>query len=187
MKLSIKFVTTILLGLMIVLSGCQKKPTRPNPNQTMFGPGSGSGLNVQEVSTDDMFADADSGLEMRDGTLDLANANQERGILPNVYFGFNASSIDTSERAKLSEAAQYLQNNPGAGLLLEGHCDWRGTAEYNLGLGDRRANSVLSFLETLGVSSDRLQTLSKGDLEAIESESSDQLQDDRRVELVILR
>jgi len=187
MKFSIKIVTTILLGLTILLSGCSKKPTRPNPSQTMFGPGSGAGLNVQNVETSDMFGDTDSMLEMRDGALNLATANQERGILPNIYFDFNATGIRASERDKLSDAAEYIRNNPGAGLLLEGHCDWRGTAEYNLGLGDRRAVSVLSFLSTLGISNDDLLTLSKGDLEAIESTVESQLQDDRRVELVILR
>lgn len=55
-----------------------------------------------------------------------------------VYFEFDQSSIKPSEREKLKTAKEYLEKNAGQRLLLEGHADWRGTAEYNLGLGDRR-------------------------------------------------
>ena len=174
------------LGLAVAFAGCQKKPTRPNPSQTMVGPGAGSGLNPQSVSTNDLFA-GQSGLESR-GADDMGGlGQQQRGVLPSVYFDFDSSSIRVSERQKLSQAAEYLSGSPTARILLEGHCDWRGTTEYNMGLGDRRASSVRSFLEGIGVESSRMETLSKGDLDAAEGSSDEQMQQDRRVELVILR
>lgn len=173
------------LGFAVAFAGCSKKPSRPNPSQTMVGPGAGSGLNPQSVSTNDLFAEQ-SQLETR-GSDDMGSGQQQRGVLPSVYFDFDSSSIRVSERPKLAQAADYLAGSPTARLLLEGHCDWRGTTEYNMGLGDRRAISVQSFLETLGVDTSRVETLSKGDLDATESASTDQMQQDRRVELVVIR
>lgn len=172
------------LGFAVAFAGCSKKPSRPNPSQTMVGPGAGSGLNPQSVSTNDLFAEQ-SQLETRPD--DMGTGQQQRGVLPSVYFDFDSSSIRVSERSKLAQAADYLASSPTARLLLEGHCDWRGTTEYNMGLGDRRSISVADFLGTLGVDSSRVESLSKGDLDATESASADQMQQDRRVELVVVR
>ena len=73
-----------------------------------------------------------------DGGID--DGHTVRGVLQPVYFAFDSSAIKAAERPKLQAAKDYLDKNPGYRLLLEGHCDWRGTAEYNLSLGDRRAN-----------------------------------------------
>lgn len=144
-----------------------------------MGPGSGSGLNPSEV-----FAGSDTGLELRDGS---GTANQTRGVLKNVLFDFDSAAIRVAERAKVTEAADYLKANAGSRLLLEGHCDWRGTTEYNMGLGDRRAAAVRDYLGTLGVPAARLETLSRGDLDAKEGGNEGDMQQDRRVELVILK
>jgi len=109
------------------------------------------------------------------------------GILPSVYFGFDSSSISASERSKLQQAADYLTENPSSGLLIEGHCDWYGTSEYNLALGDRRANSASDYVSTLGISANRIETLSKGSLEATSGLSKAQSSQDRRADLIILK
>lgn len=178
LRLSVLFVTAAAL----LFAGCSKKPARPNPSQTVFGQGQGAGMGLNPT---DVFAGGDTGLELRDDS--FGTGNQQRGILPNVYFDFDSASIRVAERAKLTEAANYLSSNPGARILLEGHCDWRGTTEYNMGLGDRRAIAAKDFLATLGVASARIETVSKGDLEAIDSASADQMQEDRRVELVVVQ
>ena len=110
-----------------------------------------------------------------------------RGLLESVYFDFDQSAIKASERPKLAAAYEYLQQNPGQRLLLEGHCDWKGTAEYNLGLGERRACAARQYLSTLGLAADRIETSSKGNREAIENADATQAERDRRVELVILK
>ncbi len=109
------------------------------------------------------------------------------GVLPSVYFGFDSSSVGASERAKLQQAAEYLQQNSGHHLLVEGHCDWYGTSEYNLALGDRRANSVSDYLGTLGITPLRIEKLSKGSLEATSGLSKAQSSQDRRADLIILK
>ena len=82
-------------------------------------------------------------------------------------------------------AKDYLAKNPNQKLLLEGHCDWRGTAEYNLSLGDRRASAVKKYLLSLGVVADKLETLSKGSLEAAKNGDDASMAKDRRVDLVV--
>ncbi len=109
------------------------------------------------------------------------------GLIKPVYFDFDRAGIKESERPKLQEAKAHLDQNPQHRVLLEGHCDWRGTAEYNLGLGDRRANSAKKYLESLGVPSSRIEIVSKGDLEAKENGSDADMANDRRVEVIILK
>ncbi|SRR5581483_7894461 len=83
-----------------------------------------------------------------------------------AFFDFDKSDIREDARAALTQDADALKNIlndfPNATVVLEGHCDERGSAEYNLGLGDRRATAAKDFLMSLGVSADRLKTISYG-------------------------
>jgi peptidoglycan-associated lipoprotein len=175
---------SLLLIAAAVLAGCHKTPLRPEPGATVIGqkPGGAGTLNPTDVPT---TADANSGLQQRDMSFD-ANG-QLRGALDSVYFKFDKSSIEPGERAKLQAAKDYLDKNPTVHLLLEGHCDWRGTAEYNLGLGDRRANEAKKYLVGIGVSADKLETLSKGSEEAKKNADEGTMAKDRRVDLVVLK
>ena len=109
------------------------------------------------------------------------------GVLPSIYFGFDSSSVAAAERSKLQQAANYLEENSGYHLLVEGHCDWYGTSEYNLALGDRRANSISDYLGTLGITPLRIEKLSKGSLEAISGLSKSESSQDRRADLILLK
>jgi peptidoglycan-associated lipoprotein len=173
----------ILLSAAVVVAGCTRKP-RPTPaDTTMTGPGSGSALTPTNVGTFDQSAGT---LQPRaDGVIE--DADTIRNLLPSVYFEFDKSAIKQVERKKISDAADYLKKTPQYRMLLEGHCDWRGTAEYNLGLGDRRGQAVKQFLQNLGISMDKLQILSKGSLGAAEKGSDEQMAKDRRVDFVILK
>ena len=113
--------------------------------------------------------------------------NTVPGILPSVYFDFDSSSIAATERIKLQKAADYLKENPKDHLLIEGYCDWYGTSEYNLALGDRRAASAGDYLNTLGVDSQRIEQLSKGSLEATANLAKSDSGQDRRVDLILLQ
>jgi len=175
----------VLVSTLVALAGCSKKPKRPAPSDTVLGTGAGAaGTNL--APSDANIGDASaSGLQGRDGVIE--DENTIRGLLQPVYFDFNKSAIKEPERAKLQAAKDYLDKNPQYRLLLEGHTDWRGTAEYNLGLGDRRAAASKSYLQKLGVAAAKLETVSKGDLEAKQKGSEDEMAKDRRVDLVILK
>lgn len=80
-----------------------------------------------------------------------------------IHFDFDSSAIRTDAQKILMDKAEWLSENPGVSILIEGHCDDRGTNEYNLALGDRRATSVKNFLVDLGVGAERLYTISYGE------------------------
>ncbi len=79
-----------------------------------------------------------------------------------VFFAFDSSVLRPESQAVLRQQAAWLQRNPNARVTIEGHTDERGTREYNLALGERRANAVRSFLIAEGVQPDRIRTLSYG-------------------------
>lgn len=79
-----------------------------------------------------------------------------------VLFGFDRYDLDNSDRATLRRQAAFLERYPNVSIAVEGHCDERGTREYNLALGERRANAVKEYLVSLGVSANRVQTVSWG-------------------------
>lgn len=182
MNLATKKLSFVIIASAIALTGCSKKPKRPSPDQTLVGP---SGINPSDVGLDGGAAPG-LGLDSR-GANDLANGDRATLASSTIYFDFDQSGIKASERSKLDAAKAYLDGNPTARLLLEGHCDWKGTAEYNLGLGDRRANAAKQYLTTLGVTEDKLEVLSKGDLDAVENADADTQAKDRRVDVVVLK
>lgn len=185
MNIATKKIFLILASAAFLLAGCTKKPKRPDPSATVLGPtggGGGGSLNPTDIG---LMADPNSMLEQRDPNV-FEDENSIRGLIQPVYFDFDSSSVKQSERAKLQEAAQYLAQHPEHRVLLEGHCDWRGTAEYNLGLGDRRANAAKRYLSSL-TSPDKIETLSKGSLDAIQNGDDATMAKDRRVDIVILK
>jgi peptidoglycan-associated lipoprotein len=185
MKIVVKLFSLAFVAAALVLTGCTKKPVRPSPDQTVMGPQTGGTVTPIAVETP-MTVDQNSQLQPRgDGVLE--DEFTIRGLLQPVYFDFDKSAIKQGERAKLEAAVDYLKKNPAHRLLLEGHCDWRGTAEYNLGLGDRRAGASKQYVIKLGVDAKKLETLSKGSLDAVKNGTEEQMGKDRRVDLVILK
>ena len=93
----------------------------------------------------------------------LNRAVQDRGLIRDAFFGYDEAALSTDAQAALSASASWLKQNPTQGLLIEGHCDERGTEQYNLALGDRRAAIVRDYLVTLGVDGTRIRTVSYGE------------------------
>lgn len=79
-----------------------------------------------------------------------------------IYFDFDKSNLTNEAKSLLKKNAEWLKNNPGVRLQVEGHCDVRGSIEYNLGLGERRAKAAVQYLKSLGVKGDRLSVISYG-------------------------
>jgi peptidoglycan-associated lipoprotein len=80
-----------------------------------------------------------------------------------IYFGFDKSFLTPAAQDNLMRKAAWLRANPAVTVTIEGHCDERGTNEYNLALGDRRADSAKAFLVDLGIAASRLTTISYGE------------------------
>jgi peptidoglycan-associated lipoprotein len=86
----------------------------------------------------------------------------EKGYIQDIFFDYDKSDIRPDSREKLAKAADWMKAHTEAEFLLEGHCDERGTREYNLALGDRRANATREYLASLGVDPAKLKTISYG-------------------------
>ncbi len=82
--------------------------------------------------------------------------------LKDVFFDYDKASVRDDQKAALNDNIGWLKVNTAAKVLLEGHCDERGTAEYNLGLGERRAKAVKDYLIAAGIAADRISTISYG-------------------------
>lgn len=92
--------------------------------------------------------------------------------LENVYFPFDSSNLGSEARATLQANADCIEERD-ASIQIEGHCDERGTTEYNIGLGERRANAVRDYLTSLGIDSDQISTTSYGDQRLVQSCGTD--------------
>ena len=102
-----------------------------------------------------------------------------------VFFDFDQWSIREDQKEVMAKNSQWLKSNPSVKVRLEGHCDERGTAEYNLALGQKRAEGVKSFLEGLGISSQRLTTVSYGEERPLDPEHNEAAwAKNRRVDIV---
>ncbi len=100
------------------------------------------------------------------------------------YFEFDRSDLSAEARAALVYHANYLKDNPSARYRLEGHADERGTREYNLALGERRAQAVERYLQVQGVSSNQLETISYGEENPVDPGTSEAAYSrNRRVEI----
>lgn len=84
------------------------------------------------------------------------------GYLKHVYFDYDKFDIKDEYKAVLEENARFLKNNPTIKIRIEGHCDERGTREYNLALGEKRASAAKQYLISLGIEEDRIDTISFG-------------------------
>jgi len=89
-------------------------------------------------------------------------ADLEQNIGDRVFFDFDRAELDEEDRATINRWAAWMKMHPDITVILEGHCDERGTREYNIGLGWRRANAAKNYLVSLGVDADRVETISYG-------------------------
>ena len=143
-------ITIIALAAVVALTGCGKKGPKGGPD-------------VGGDYVDPFAIDAESGIPL-DGTPFDMNRTPvgNTGIGP-VYFGYDSSVLAPAELAKIQQAADYMNGNAGVVLIVEGHCDERGSNEYNLSLGEQRALALRSALVDLGISADRIQSRSFGE------------------------
>jgi peptidoglycan-associated lipoprotein len=144
-----KIAIAVTLASALALSACKKEapaqlppdPQQPSATPTPSGPG------IQQTAvipgTQAHFAQTMNGRDV-------------------IFFDTDRFNIDAEDQAALQQQATYLRQYPNVRATIEGHCDERGTREYNLALGERRANAAKNYLVSLGVPADRLTTVSYG-------------------------
>jgi len=186
MKKLPKLVGLIVASSALLFTACTKKPVRSEEPAAPTGP---TAVNPDQIATPSTEVAPGTTLEQREPLPPGATEDDigYRGLMESVYFEFDRSAVEGKEKPKIQAALKYLTDHPEKHILLEGHCDWRGTAEYNLGLGDRRATAVRKYLEQLGVDPKRLEILSKGSQDAKQTGTAADWAKDRRVDFVVLK
>ena len=187
----------------LLVGGCGKKTTEPSVEDTTIGGLSDPDRPSGALSNDDQFVNpdgavnppiidpvledpADGVLVGRDPDFGAGHLNDpSRDLFDPVYFGFNQSTLSSEERLKVEKLANFMISNQNASVIVEGHCDWKGTTEYNIALGERRATSVKQFLLDYGVSPQRVSVSSQGDLLAQEDADTSQMALDRKARFIL--
>jgi peptidoglycan-associated lipoprotein len=174
-----KRVVVVVLGvsLAVATAGCPRRGSITPDDDTLDRAGvGGRGIDEQALASGSSLERAKRGL-----------APEEDGVMRDVHFGYDEYSIDGMARDTLAANASWLRDNARARVELEGHCDDRGTLEYNLGLGARRAKVVKDYLLTNGVAADRIATISYGEeLPLCHDETEACWARNRRVHFVVL-
>jgi len=119
-----------------------------------------TGISEEELAAQQR---AEAEAEKRRRQAEEERAARQEFVNENVYFGFDDSSLTRKARQILAEKAEWLRKHPDIEVVIEGHCDERGTKEYNMALGQRRAQSIKNYLVNAGIDSDRLETISYGE------------------------
>ena len=182
-KVSLYLVSLSLSALLF--SGCESDP-EPSPDDTLSS--MAGGQREDWINPDAISPSTGESLEMRDPNFNAMNGGLGGGTpMASVQFGFDEFTVQPSEQGKLNQVVDYLDSNPSSRAVCEGHTDWYGTTEYNLGLGDRRANAVKDYIVRQGVSPTRVEVLSLGELEADQdlAKTDPSVIDDRRVDVFV--
>ncbi len=165
-----RLIILIFAGLLI-LSCAPRKVTTPQP-QTMpsaeegRATGSAQGKGTTEKGTAEIGGEEVAKIEtaeIKEPTAAELTEQERMEILRDIHFDFDRYDIRDEDKPVLKKIADWLINKDNVKLVIEGHCDERGTNEYNLALGDKRARATKDYLISLGVPEDRLQTVSYGE------------------------
>ena len=143
-----KILMSVFLALFV--AGCA---TKSKDSETS---GTGSATSSSSVSSS---SDSDTGDSLIEpGTQEDLIVN----VGDRVFFGYDSSELDSDALELLQDQVAWLKQNSGVSVTIEGHCDERGTREYNLALGEKRAQAVKNYLIGLGINPDRVSTISYG-------------------------
>jgi len=151
----IALLTVITLAALLCFGGCAKKAVDATPSPVAPVAAAPSGE-----------AAATAGAEAQSQPVATAAATlstQDGSKLETIYFDYDSFTLQPAARQALERNAAWMRTNPTVKVTIEGHCDERGSDEYNLALGDRRARAVKSYLTTLGIDGERLATISYGE------------------------
>lgn len=164
-------VWVMVVGVSLALTGCSKKEPAPQPAPP---PPPAVEQPAEDVSPPPAPEPVDPTPDPL--SADLVTANEyayEEGLLGHIYFDFDRYNLKADARERLARNAEFMKAHPEFVFTIEGHCDERGTNEYNMALGDRRSNAAQSYLTSLGVSNARLKLISYGEESPVCTDSTE--------------
>jgi peptidoglycan-associated lipoprotein len=177
-----RFSIILLLGAFLAVCGCAHKRPTESPTASSGGATSGTGADTSGAGADNAAGGARSA--------ETEIAGPQEGVLARriIYFDFDSSEIRGEGTDIVAAHAKYLTANPSLHVRLEGHTDERGSREYNIGLGERRAQAVRRALLLQGASDQQITTVSYGaERPAVAGSDEAAWAKNRRVEIVYLK
>jgi peptidoglycan-associated lipoprotein len=166
--------------------GCAPSASKPDPGVASATPAKPAAKGEgQRSPTKESTAGEGSSLDqLREGKPPVTATSSP---LQDILFGFDRYDLEAEARSTLKANADWLKKNPAARIEIEGHCDERGTNEYNLALGAKRAQAAKDYLVTLGIATERLSTISYGEEIPVCKEQSESCwRQNRRARFVII-
>lgn len=142
-----------------LLAACETASTTSSDSASDSASSSAAGTSSASASSSDSSTSASSSSSAANA---LSPAEKLAKVGNTVFFDFDSAALSYDAQVTLSRQAAFLQLNPEAVVVIEGHCDERGTREYNLALGDRRASAARDFLLAKGIDAARIRTVSYG-------------------------
>jgi peptidoglycan-associated lipoprotein len=166
MRREAQFLTALIILLTVVVGACSKKTppvARPMPPPAATNTGGGPPPSPPEPPRPVAEPVPVPPMPVEDtiGSRSLDDLNRDSPLRP-LYFGLDSSDVDADGQQILQANAAVLKKYPTWQVTIEGHCDERGTAEYNLALGERRALAAKNYLVSLGIPADKVRTVSYG-------------------------
>lgn len=154
-----------ILFLAVSLSACASSQVKDDGADQINGGGvASSGYGEFDLNGDSYEQNGGSGTYSAEGWGDFTGPEaRQKFINEDIYFMFDSTALSAGARAALDMKAKWMQINPGVTVIIEGHCDNRGTAEYNLALGEARAKTVKDYMTALGISANRMEIVSYGE------------------------
>jgi peptidoglycan-associated lipoprotein len=184
MKKCMRITKTVLAGLMVlaVAAGCSSK-TKPAPEAAAVAPPPAA-VATTDLGQKPAALGVDSQPVQSGPVADL----QEVAGLSRIHFAYNEFTLDEPGRVTLEQNAVYLRKNAGLKIVIEGHCDERGSDEYNLALGERRAIAARNYLVSLGIAAERLTAISYGEEQPLVKAANEEAwAQNRRAEFKVAR
>ena len=167
---------TIVIAVLLLIPACSKKPpAEPAQPASPAPPKTAPPAPVEEPKESWKTPPPPAAESLSAGAL-AAQAEEfnRQGVLKDILFAFDKSDLDDAARRILADNAAWMRSHAEFHVLIAGHCDERDTEEYNLALGDRRANAARDYLVSLGIQAARLQTISYGEERPVDMGHSEQ-------------
>src|SRR4051812_1867070 len=152
--------TALVAACLLVIACATKKPATEAPNAG--GAGAEGGKMDQNIASNDLSFDSTG-----------SDSGKING-LHTIHFDYDSATLSSETRKQLSDNAEWIKTNPKVTVQIEGHCDSRGSVEYNLALGERRAKAVKNYMVSLGLDSKRMTIISYGEEKPVATGDSEE-------------
>lgn len=177
---------TLLAALFVATTACPKKPPAPTPTPPPAYTPSNTTPTTDLPGPSTAPTTDPTEKAVPKSLQDLQKEFEAKGLLGDVFFDYDRAELRDEAKSRLAKNADFMKSHGEFSFTIEGHCDERGTNEYNIALGQRRAAAAVEYITSLGVPASRFKTISYGEERPFCTESNDGCwQNNRRARFVI--